>query len=191
MCFLFCQLIQRQLLTSWEHFFATHGIPNSVVTDNATGFVSEEMRKFWKNNGIRHITSSPYHLATNGLAERAVQTFKAGFKRMTSGSVETKIAKFLFNYCITPQGTTGSTQNCLWNEIYGHTLIFWCQMQGCSKRSSIDYWTITTDLWTSSHPHSSYISLTVHFVDSLKFVLNSMYLQTPEVPKEHTTVAIE
>ena len=93
--------------------FATHGIPNSVVTDNATGFVSEEMRKFWKNNGIRHITSSPYHLATNGLAERAVQTFKAGFKRMTSGSVETKIAKFLFNYCITPQGTTGSTQNCL------------------------------------------------------------------------------
>ena len=45
--------------------FATHGIPNSVVTDNATVFVSEEMRKFWKNNGIRHITSSPYNLATN------------------------------------------------------------------------------------------------------------------------------
>ena len=34
--------------------FATHGIPNSVVTDNATVFVSEEMTKFWQNNGIRH-----------------------------------------------------------------------------------------------------------------------------------------
>ena len=53
--------------------FATHGIPNSVVTDDATGFVSEEMRTFWENNGIRHITSSPYHLATNGLAEHAVK----------------------------------------------------------------------------------------------------------------------
>ena len=56
--------------------FATHGIPTSVDTDNASIFVSAEMKKFWQNNGIRHITSSPYHPATNGLAERAVQTFK-------------------------------------------------------------------------------------------------------------------
>jgi len=39
--------------------FATHGIPNSVVTDNATVVVSKEMKKFWQNNGIRHITASP------------------------------------------------------------------------------------------------------------------------------------
>ena len=89
--------------------FVTHGIPNSVVTDNATVFVSEEMKKYWKSNGIQHITSLPYHPATNGLAERAVQTFKTGLKRMTSGSLETRIARFLFNYRMTPPGTTGST----------------------------------------------------------------------------------
>ena len=62
-----------------------------------------------------------------------------------------------------------------------------------SQLASIDYCTITTDLWTSSHQHRSYISLTVHFVDSLslKFVLNSMCLQTLGIPKEHTTVAIQ
>ena len=54
-----------------------------------------------------------------------------------------------------------------------------------------DYCTITTDLWTSSHQHRSYISLTVHFVDSQKFVLHSLCLQTLEVPKEHTAVAIQ
>ena len=59
-----------------------------------------------------------------------------------------------------------------------------------SQLASIDYCTITTDLWTSSHQHRSYISLTVHFVDSLKFVL-SLCLQTLEVPKEHITVAIQ
>ena len=57
--------------------FATHGITTSVVTDIVSVFVSAEMKKFWQNNGIRHITSSPYHPATNGLGERAVQTFKA------------------------------------------------------------------------------------------------------------------
>ena len=60
-----------------------------------------------------------------------------------------------------------------------------------SQLVSIDYCTITTDLWTSSHQHHSYISLTVHFVDSLKFVLNSLRLQTLGVPKEHTAVAIQ
>ena len=87
--------------------FATHGIPTSVVTDNASIFVSAEMKKFWQNNGSRHITSSPYHPATNGLAERAVQTFTAAFKRMDSGSIQTRISRFLFNYRITSQGTTG------------------------------------------------------------------------------------
>ena len=53
-----------------------------------------------------------------------------------------------------------------------------------------NYCTITTDLWTSSHQHRSYISLTVHFVDSLKFVQASLCLQTREIPKDHTAEAI-
>jgi len=69
--------------------FVNHGIPTSVVTDNASVFVSVEMKKFWQNNGIHHISLSPYHPATNGLAERAIQTFKAAFKHMDSGSMIT------------------------------------------------------------------------------------------------------
>ena len=35
----------------------------------------------------------PYHLASNGLAERAVQTLKCAMKKLTKGSLEDKSAE--------------------------------------------------------------------------------------------------
>ena len=58
-------------------------------------------------NGIRHIAVVPYHPASNGLAERALQTFKAGVKKMQAGTLEERIARFLFAYRTTPHTTTG------------------------------------------------------------------------------------
>ena len=87
--------------------FATLGFPQILVTDNGPQFTSSEFSQFTKINGIKHITSSPYHPATNGLAERTVQTFKEGMRRQKTGSVETRVARFLFAYRNTPQSTTG------------------------------------------------------------------------------------
>ena len=87
--------------------FATHRIPQKVVTDNGPSFTSSEFRDFMSRNGIKHVTSAPYHPASNGLAERAVQSFKLGIKRITEGSLQDRLSKFLFTYRITPHSTTG------------------------------------------------------------------------------------
>ena len=87
--------------------FAKFGLPETIVTDNGTGFVSQEFETFLQKNGIKHVTSAPYHPASNGLAERAVQIVKRGLKKVIDGSVNTRLAKVLFNYRITPQATTG------------------------------------------------------------------------------------
>ena len=87
--------------------FATLGLPKVIVSDNATNFTSEEFECFLKKNGIKHLRTPPYHPASNGLAERAVQTFKGGMKKLKEGTLETKLARFLFTYRITPQSSTG------------------------------------------------------------------------------------
>ena len=87
--------------------FATHGLPEVVVSDNGTAFTSSEFQEFMKKNGIQHLRSAPYHPSSNGLAERGVQIFKEGLKKMTDGDMETRLARLLYHYRITPHSTTG------------------------------------------------------------------------------------
>ena len=93
----------QQLLTTLARF----GLPNTVVTDNSPCFISEEFEAFLIANGIRHVRTAPYHPASNGLAERAVQTFKNSFKKMSEGTVSDRLTRALFSYHITPHSTTG------------------------------------------------------------------------------------
>ena len=41
--------------------FATHGLPEVIVSDNGAVFTSQEFKIFTQRNGIRHVTSAPYH----------------------------------------------------------------------------------------------------------------------------------
>ena len=61
--------------------FATHDIPTTLVSDNGSNFCSEEFEDFLTKNGIHHRKTAPYHPSSNGLAERAVQTFKDGMRK--------------------------------------------------------------------------------------------------------------
>ncbi len=89
-----------------EQLFATHGFPEVIVSDNGTCFASAEFSVFCAANGIRHLRTAPYHPASNGLAERAVQTVKQGLKKNQGGDLQQRLARFLLSYRRTPQSTT-------------------------------------------------------------------------------------
>ena len=76
-----CSATSSNTISALRTIFATFGLPEILVSDNGSVFTSEEFRVFIKRNGIRHLTSAPYHPATNGLAERAVQIFKRALKK--------------------------------------------------------------------------------------------------------------
>ena len=90
--------------------FAIQGLPDDVVSDNATSFTSGEFKSFAKQEGFRHTTSAPYHPSSNGAAERVVQNFKQTLKKLRHGSnesIDTQLSKLLFAFRHTPSTATG------------------------------------------------------------------------------------
>ena len=85
--------------------FARFGLPDRIASDNAPTFVSAEFLYFLMQNGVKHVTSAPYHPASYGLA--VTKTFKTDMRKMTEGSLNQRLARFHFSYCTTPQSTTG------------------------------------------------------------------------------------
>lgn len=87
-----------------REIFSRFGIPKMLVTDNGRTFVSEEFQNCIKINGIIHKRSAPYHPATNGLAERFVQTLKQALRKteFSNENIVKQVQKFLFHYRVTP-----------------------------------------------------------------------------------------
>lgn len=69
-----------------------------LVSDNGTCFTSAEFETFMKQNGIDRVRSAPFHPSANDLAERAVQTFKEGMKKVKEETLQITLSRFLFSY---------------------------------------------------------------------------------------------
>ncbi|UYV62433.1 K02A2.6-like [Cordylochernes scorpioides] len=84
--------------------FSTHGYPFVMVSDNASIFTGDTFSNYCLENGIRQKFIAPGHPATNGLAERNVQTLKNKLKSMINENVpiHQKIQKILLRYRETP-----------------------------------------------------------------------------------------
>ena len=90
--------------------FSRYGFPDKIVSDNGPQFIAEDFKRFLSKNGIKQKLCPPYHPASNGLAEKHVQTFKRMYVRSTvSGNTIDKVSDLLFRYRNIPHSTTGKT----------------------------------------------------------------------------------
>ena len=64
-----------------KSIFATHGIPDIVMSDNGPQYSSEQFLNFAQSYEFTHVTSSPRYPQANGEAERAVRTIKDLLKK--------------------------------------------------------------------------------------------------------------
>ena len=57
----------QRTLDSLCQMFAAYGLPSQIVSDNGPQFVLQEFASFMKSHGIRHVRSTLYQPASNGL----------------------------------------------------------------------------------------------------------------------------
>lgn len=96
-------------------YCARYGLPRKIISDNGRQLVSDTFENFCKMNKIKHVTSAPYHPATNGAAENAVKSLKRGLNKAMNDpknvkeTMETIVARYLFAYRNTPHSVTGES----------------------------------------------------------------------------------
>eukprot|EP00731_Ephydatia_muelleri_P006604 Em0003g852a len=92
-----------------REIFCRFGLPRVIVSDNGPQFIASEFKDFCTANNITHIRATPYHPKTNGLAERAVRTFKERFSatKMHRDDLDLTLQRFLISYRNTPHKSTG------------------------------------------------------------------------------------
>lgn len=73
---LLSNMSSSSVISKLKRLFATHGIPEKLMTDNGTQFTSREFELFTKQWNFTHLTSSPHYPRSNGLAENAVKQAK-------------------------------------------------------------------------------------------------------------------
>ena len=126
-----------------EQEFAHFGYPHTLVTDNATTFMSQEFQAWCKQRGIVHLTGAPYHPATNGAAERLIQSFKQALRKSSLPPKEA-LQEFLMQYRRIPFASGLSPSELLNGRRYAPKLILWfhpfrisCREDSQDKRASI------------------------------------------------------
>ena len=85
-----------------HELFARFGLPETIVSNNATEFSLKEFENFSKMISINLLKSAPYHPRSNGLVGRFIGVFKRTIKKANRIEAENEeLQKFLSIYRIT------------------------------------------------------------------------------------------
>jgi hypothetical protein len=93
------------VIRAMKQLFARYGIPEKLISDNGTQFVSEEFKKFSRDYGFNHETSSPRYPQSNGKTERAVGVRKSMMEKSLIANSDFYVA--LLDFRNTPQADIG------------------------------------------------------------------------------------
>ena len=99
--------VASRVITVLKPWFARHGIPITVMSDNGLPFKSESFQEFSDEWDFNHITSSPHHPQSNGKVENSVKTCKSLLKKALDDKQDPLLS--ILEWCNTPTEGVGAS----------------------------------------------------------------------------------
>ena len=95
-------LSAESLITTTKVIFAEYGIPQKLMSDDGTNFVSEKFWQFSKTINVEQAISSAYHHQRNGQVKACIKFIKHTFKKCADSGGDINMA--LLQIYTTPLG---------------------------------------------------------------------------------------
>ena len=101
----------KEVLPAMERIFATHGIPETLKSDNGSPFQRQAFRSFAEEKGFKHQKIIPLWPEANGHAEGFMKNIDKVARTAHSEGKDWRreLYSFLGNYVATPHPCTGKT----------------------------------------------------------------------------------
>jgi Integrase zinc binding domain/Integrase core domain len=80
------------VINQMKQWFSVHGPPRELHSDNGPQYASADFKKFASEWNFVHLTSSPHHPRSNGLAERYVKVAKNLLKKCSQDNTDIYLA---------------------------------------------------------------------------------------------------
>ena len=103
-------MVAPRVVKELIQLFARVGIPEEILTDQGTNFMSTLLEELYHLLQIRRIRTSPYHPQTDGLVERFNGTLKSMLRKFVGNNQkdwDSYLPYVLFAYREVPQESTG------------------------------------------------------------------------------------
>ena len=144
-----CELYQDtkscSIITALLTVFCEFGVSEYLLSDGTANFTSEEMETFCKQFAVQHITTSPYHPASNGKAESAVKFVKT-IKKVYNSQEFSLTMKTYHNTLIGANLLTPAEymfQRCICTDILSNII----EREENSANVQMSFSTINIDTW--------------------------------------------
>jgi len=117
--------VTRKVVTNFikRELICRYGLPNKIITDNATNLNNQMMAELCTKFKIQHHNSSPYHPKMNGAVEAANKNIKKIIQKMvvTYKDWHEMLPFALHGYRTSVRTSTGATPFSL---VYGMAVVF-------------------------------------------------------------------
>ena len=114
----------QSVITHMKGFFARHGIPQCVISDNGSQYDCGELSEFAKQYGFQHVTSGPLYPQSNGQTEKGVQIGKRLLKKAKDCKADPYLALLSYRFAALECGASPAEllMHCELRTTLPHTL---------------------------------------------------------------------